>query len=351
MTTDNMARVMDKIQKLLAKADATQNQFPEEAASFRAHVEKLMREYRIEEEQLIATDPTSIVPVMHTIMVSSYESEFAGEYEAIMAYIISHTGVLAQYRRPPAGSPPGSYVDMFGYDGDLRMTEWLWSSARLVFGSHLEPSIDPHATDQVNAYNLRQSGMLRKDIARKLWGANTPANRSRAQRLYVAECKVRGEQPALTGLGTDATMYRDAYASGFLDRLYGRLRAARNAADVAGGALVFPGREERVKEFLYAAYPHRRPKPKPEGVVATVIVPDTTPAKVDKRRKDWTQADQRAWDRRNGTSAQRGHAAGRDAAGKVDVAPTHERAQRVDAPEPRGTRVPNSRIIRLEVEN
>ena len=186
MTTDNMARVMDKIQKLLAKADATQNEFPEEAAAFRAHVEKLMQQYRIEEEQLIATDPTSIMPVMHTMMVCSYESEFAGEYEAILGYIIVHTGIKAQYRRPPAGSPPGSYVDMFGYDGDLRLTEWLWSSARLVFGSHLEPSVDPELGDQVNAYNLRQAGMLRKDIARKLWGDNTPANRSRAQRLYVA---------------------------------------------------------------------------------------------------------------------------------------------------------------------
>ena len=125
-------------------------------------------------------------------------------------------------------------------------------------------------------------------------------------------------------------MYRDAYASGFLNRLYERLRAARNAADVTGGALVFPGREERVNEALYAAYPHRRPKPKPKTQVAVVTVPDNTPAKVDRRRKDWTQADQRRWDRQNGASARNGHAAGHAAASKVDVAPTHERAQRVE---------------------
>lgn len=330
MTTDNMAGIMSKIQKCLNLADHP-NTGPDEAAAFRERAEKLMREYRIEEEQLIATDPTSIMPVMHTMLVCTDESKFAGEYEAILAYIVTHTGVKVQYRRPPEGSPRGSYVDMFGYDGDLRMTEWLWSSARLVFGSHLEPSVDPALGDQVNAYNLRQSGMLRKDIARKLWGENTPANRSRAQRLYVAECRVRGEEPALSGLGTDAEMYRDAYASGFLERLYRRLRDARNAADVVGGALVFPGREERVNEALYAAYPHRRPKPpQPRDQVAVVTKPDNTPTKVDRRRKDWTVADQRAWDRRNGVSARMGNAAGVTAAGKVDVTPTHERARRVE---------------------
>jgi hypothetical protein len=330
MTTDNMARAMDKIQKLIAKADATQDQYPEEAAAFRAGAERLMRQYRLEEEQLIATDPTSIKPVMHTMMVRSWSTDFGYEYEAMLGYIVNHTGVLIQYRAAPDGSPDGYYVDMFGYDGDLRMTEWLWSSARLVFGAHLDPQVDPNATDQVNAYNLRQSGMLRKDIAKRLWGENTSANRSRAQRLYLAECRVRNEQPALSGLSTDAEMYRRSYAEGFLYRLSYRLRAARNAADVAGGALVFPGREDRVKEALYAAYPHRRPKPKPEGVVAKVTVPDTTPAKVDRRRKDWTVADQRQWERANGASARAGMNAGRVAAGKVDVAPTHDRAQRVE---------------------
>lgn len=329
MTTDNMARAMDKIQKLIAKADASD--FPEEAATFRAHAETLMRQYRLEEEDLIATDPTSITPVMHTMLVHDGRTNFTYEYEALLGYIVHHTGVLIQYHGPRDGSPAGYYVDMFGYDGDLRMTEWLWSSARLVFGSHLDPQVDPNATDQVNAYNLRQSGMLRKDIANRLWGENTPANRSRAQRLYIAECQARGEQPALTGLGTDAEMYRRSYADGFLYRLSDRLRAARNAADVAGGALVFPGREERVREFLYAAYPHRRPKPpQPRDQVAVVTVPDTTPAKVDKRRKDWTQADQRRYDRENGASARAGMHAGRAAASKVDVAPTHERAQRVE---------------------
>lgn len=329
MTTDNMAKIMDRIQKLIAKADATD--FPEEAATYRAKAEGMMREYRIAEEQLIATDPTSIVPVMHTMLVRTWSTDFGYEYEAMLGYIVNHTGVLIQYRNTPDGSPDGYYVDMFGYDGDLRMTEWLWSSARLVFGSHLDPQVDPNASDQVNAYNLRQSGMLRKDIARKLWGENTPANRSRAQRLYLAECRARNEQPALSGLSTDAEMYRRSYAEGFLYRLSDRLRAARNAADVAGGALVFPGREDRVKEALYAAYPHRRPKPpQPRTQVAVVTVPDTTPAKVDRRRKDWTVADQRRWERQNGASARAGEVAGRAAAGKVDVAPTHERAQRVE---------------------
>lgn len=328
MTTNNMAGIMSKIQKCIALADHP-NTGPEEAAAHRERAERLMREYRIAEEDLIATDPTSIVPVVHTILVHGWTGDFHYEYEWMLGIIVQHTGVLVQYRNAPDGSPAGYYVDMFGYDGDLRMTEWLWSSARLVFGAHLDPQVDPNATDQVNAYNLRQSGMLRKDIAKRLWGDNTAALRSRAQRLYLAECAVRGEQPALTGLSTDAEMYRKHYAESFVYRLSDRLRDARNAADVAGGALVFPGREERVKEALYAAYPHRRPKP-PRTQVAVVVEPDLTPAKVDRRRKDWTVADQRRYERENGASARAGMRAGREAAGRVDVAPTHERAQRID---------------------
>jgi hypothetical protein len=334
---DKLAAMISRVQKLINQADqaeargqslsgvTSESDNANEAAAYRAAAERIMREYRIEEEHLIATDQITTGVVMHSIFGLDDRSEFYTSYLVMMRWIADHAEIEMQVRYNRSDEDHGIWFDLFGYEGDLRMAEWLWSSARLVFGSHLEPTVNRAESDQVNAYNLRQSGMLRKDIARALWGDNTPANRSRAQRLYVAECKVRGEQPALSGLGSDAEMYRDAYATGFLNRLCNRLRAARDAADSVGGVTVLHGRSDRIKEALYIAYPNRRPKPR------TDVVPvSNTPAKMDRRVKSWTQADERRLRRQTGASAQAGRNAGGVAAGKVEIARNNAPAQRIE---------------------
>jgi hypothetical protein len=325
---EKLASMMSKIQALLAKAESTE--FPEEAATLYTKAEELMRKYRISEEELIAEDQFAAVPVMHSLFGYSDQTDFSNEYRMMMYWIADHCGIEMVTRYDNPGEETGFWFDLFGYEGDLRMVEWLWSSARLVFGSHLEPQVDPKVSDQVNAYNLRQAGVLRKDIARKLWGDNTPALRSKAQRLYLAECTARGERPAVSGLGTDADMYRQSYAEGFVSRLSDRLRAARNAADSIGGSLVLHGRAERIKEAKYQAYPRLRPLSKEEIAKRQEERANLPALKVDGRRKSWTQADERAYQRRNGHSAQAGRVAGGTAAGKVEIARTHTPAQRVD---------------------
>lgn len=325
---DKLASMMSKIQALLAKAESTE--FPDEAAALYAKAEELMRKYRITEEELIAEDQFAAVPVMHSLFGYSQTTEFYNEYRMMMYWIADHCGIEMVTRYDNPGEETGFWFDLFGYEGDLRVAEWLWSSARLVFGSHLEPQVDPRLSDQVNAYNLRQAGVLRKDIARKLWGDNTPALRSKAQRLYLAECATRGERPAVSGLGTDADMYRQSYAEGFVSRLSDRLRAARNAADSVGGGLVLHGRAERVKEAKYQAYPRLRPLSKEEIAKRQEERANLPAPKVDGRRKSWTQADERAYQRRNGHSARAGRVAGGTAAGKVEIGRGHTPAQRVD---------------------
>lgn len=324
---NDLARTMSRIQKLLAQADHP-NTSVVEAATFRERAEGLMRQYRVDEESLIASDASAVQVQMHSMYLFQGNAEFRSQYWDMLYYITEHAGVKSVLRYNNDGEDYGLWVDLFGYESDLRIVEWLWSSARLVFGSHLEPVVDPSLSDQVNAYRLRASGMKRREVACELWGANanTANNRAKVQRLYVAECRKRGVEPALTGLGTDADTFRASYATGFVTSLYGRLRAARDAADSVGGAIVFPGREERILEVLYRVHPSRRPKP-PSDDVAPV---DTTPVKKDRRRKDWTQADERRYQRRNGAAAQSGRRAGIIAAQHVTVDRTHTPAQRLD---------------------
>jgi hypothetical protein len=324
-TATDLNKIMARVQALIAKADATE--FPAEAAAFYAKAEELMRTYRLAEEDLIATDASAVMPGMHSIFVASYDTKFLAEYNHMIGTILYHVGckgVTRWVNRRDAeamGGAAGLWIDVFGYEGDLRMVDWLWSSARVVFGRHLEPQVDPAVSDQVNAYNLRQAGVLRKDIAIKLWGDNTPALRSKAQRLYVAECRTRGEEPALTGLGTDAKAYADGYADGFVTRLSDRLRASRDAADSVGGALVFAGREDRIKEVMYAHYPNLNPANRTDVKPA-----DNKPVKARK----WTQADERRWQRANGAAASSGRRVGHVAASEVEISRTSTPAARVD---------------------
>lgn len=329
ITPERLAKMMERVQRLLVEAD-NMDQFvsasgqvndaerKQAAANFRAKAEDIMRKYRIDQESLIATDASVITPISRDVILCPYVSQFDQNYRMLMYWICDHAGVelLTKYANGNA------VAELWGYEADIQLAEMLYSSAKLVFGQYLEPTYDATLSDQVNAYRFRQAGMLRKDIAVALWGENTPANRSRAQRLYVAECRERGEQPALTGLGTDATTYRDAYASGFVSAVYDRLRAARDAADRHGGAVVFAGRAERVREAMYAKHPHLRPVPRTEKPQ------DDKPAK---KVKPWkpTKADIRRWERQNGAAAQAGRAAGGEAAQNVEIAPTGEPVRRL----------------------
>lgn len=336
---DKLAGMMSRVQKLIAKADDVEargrsasgvvndQENTNEASAYRAMAEKIMREYRIAEEDLIATDVDAVRVEIRSMFICHSSSEFMNEYQSMIYGLADHTGVEMVTRSNKCDESYGYWVDMFGYDGDLRLMEWLYSSARLVFGSHLEPQVDATLSDQVNAYNLRQSGMKRKSVALKLWGENTPGLRTKAQRLYVAECKARDEEPALSGLSTDADTFRDAYAQGFVSRLYTMLRTARDAVDSVGGALVFAGREERIKEAMYAAYPYLRPRPREDRVMPTTT--EVVPGKKVRERK-WTQADERAFQRRHGAAAQMGARAGTAAASKVTIDRTFTPAQRIE---------------------
>lgn len=327
---ETLAKMMARVQRLLVEAD-NMDQFVSAsgqvndaerkaaAANFREKAEQLMRKYRIDQENLIATDASVITPISRLVVICSWSNRFDNNYRMLMYWICDHAGVemLTKYANGDA------VAELWGYEADIQLVEMMYAAARLVFGQFLEPTYNADLSDQVNAYNLRQAGMLRRQVAEAIWGENTPANRSRAQRLYVKECQARGEQPALEGLGTDATTYRDAYASGFVSAVYDRLRASRNAADRHGGAVVFAGRAERVREAMYVAHPHLRPVPREER--------KDTPAKA-KAVKPWkpTKADQKRWARQNGAAAQAGRTAGGEAAQNVDIAPGGPRVLRLE---------------------
>lgn len=330
-TTIDLNKILARVQKMLALADdpaAT----PAEADAARTRAEAYIREYRIAEEQLIASDQVEIRPEVHTLWLgtshdstrggaggrtgSQAGSSFYVEWYRMAELAARHAGIRVHYRwgYHPEDGKHGLFVVFVGYSGDVRLAEWVYTAARLVFSARIEPKPDPSLSDQLNCYRLRSAGIARPRISQMLWGTDKQA--PKVSVLYKRECAERGETPVLDGKGTNAALYRDQFARSFVDELAACLRRARDAADSTGGALVLAGRAERIDEAFYAEFPELRPKPATE-----VAERETAPAKQGRRRKNYweTAAGRREMDRLHSTVGIAGSSAGRAAAREVEL--------------------------------
>lgn len=324
---------MAQIRALLDKAETTT--FPEEAATYRAKAEELMRQYRIEEEDLIADDPSAVEPVLIEVDVCDLLSPYRQNYTDLLWYCTFHNGVRFALRTEGRGERGHVRVAMMvGYETDCRYAEFLFTAARLVFSARLEPQVDEKLSEAENIYRLRSAGIERVRISEMMWGNRDKANLAKVGRVYKAECDRRGEEPALSGRGVTGSAYRESYAEQFVSTFYGRLRAARDAADSVGGGLVLHGREERVAEAFYARFPSLRPSSLP------AVKKECEECKRTKhpsgKCKGHRPAQTSAKDldamlrRQSSVAARNGRAAGAGAARQVEIQRGHESARRME---------------------
>jgi hypothetical protein len=255
-------------------ANAEDETLPEAARKlYRIKAETLMREYRIAEEDAIATEGTSAAPVADRIVIMenhAYDNPLRTYYWVIMCHIANHCGirVAGAYEGSGWGESSKLVANVVGYEGDLKYAELLFLAARLVFLTRIDARVDRSLSDQINCYYMRGSGMSRKDIAEALWGSSLTdgAAHGKVQKLYMAECAVRDEVPKVSGRGIQVALYREAYARGFTNEIFWRLEAASSAVDKESGGLVLHGRKERVDEAFYTAFPNHRPQSDEERV-------------------------------------------------------------------------------------
>lgn len=269
ITPEMQAKKAEQIGKLIAMSE-DDTLHPEARAAYAAKAERMMREYRIDEESVISSgSEAATVPVRYEITLlqgfSQYVSSFQQHYLRIWKEVQKHAGLLghAQYQYDDRSDGEGRKIVAigYGYEIDIRLAQFLWTSAHLVFVTRIDPKVDPKLSDQLNCYYLRGSGMQRNDIAEALWGSprNDGPAHGKVQKLYLAECAARNESPMVMGRGIQVAKYREAYADAFVNQFGWRLRDARDAIDAESGALVLSGRDDRIAEVYYAEFPDRRP--------------------------------------------------------------------------------------------
>lgn len=325
----------------------------EARSSYRLKAEQLMREYRISEEEAIAQDISAATPIEKSVTLmefNAFSNPLRQKYADLWYSIARHAGVRSIVVTDYTDEDfTGQLIaKVVGYDMDIRLAEFLWTAARLVFITRIDVRVNRELGDQENCYFMRASGMARIDIAAALWGEETrtkAAPHARVQKLYVAECEKRGEQPTVAGRGIQVGLYREAYAEAFVRQFGWRLQEARDAADSTGGALEMHGRKQRVDQAFYERFPQYRPMSDEERAKWRLKAQeerDNCPK--CKRRKDGrkctmhrpyeaTEKDRRAYYRKyESQEARAGAAAGAAAAEAVNVQRTAgERAQRTDA--------------------
>lgn len=364
VTPEMQAKKAQQIGKLIAMSQ-DESLTPEARASYAEKAERMMRDYRIDEEQVISTGgEAASLPIAFEIVLMEgegrYSSDFEQSYMRIWREISIHAGLKSHTAYRYEEENGDHYHKRLlvargnGYEIDVRLAQFLWTAAHLTFATRIDTKVDRALSDQLNCYYMRGSGKERNDIANALWGSeyNDGVAHGKVQKLYLAECAVRGESPTVGGKGFQAKRYREAYANGFVDQFGWRLRDARSAVDAESGALVLRGRAERVAEAYYADYPDRAPKSAEERAAdearnaaywAAQEAEETKcresgPCSKAKtacrkhRQYKTTEADRRRWSREaNAPEQSAGRRAGAAAASSVDFSRTGgERRQKAE---------------------
>lgn len=253
-------KMMGRIAALIAKAESTAEQYPEEAAAYTAKAEELMRLYRIKESQLESADGP-VMPIYREVHVAP-NGEWASQQHWLWEAIASHAGVRYDTTAVTQGDGSWNFVARtVGYDVDIRLAEMLFNSARLAFLFALAPEFNPAETPAQNIYRMRSAGMDRQLIAEKVFGKRGHSQGLKVGQLYREECARRGEAATVSGRDFNAKTYREVYAREFVYRVESRLRRARFAADAVPGLMVSVSRPLAVEEAFYTRFPSRRPKP------------------------------------------------------------------------------------------
>lgn len=321
--------MMAMVTALLAKADATEEQYPAEAATYRAKAEEIMRKFRIETNDLLAADATAMEPVWVDFDLLTTHSEFTMHYLRMVQEAAKHAQIkYAQHRDVFSGRVR---IYACGFEPEIRVFEWLLNAARLAFKERLEPDVKRELSDEENIWRLRQAGVTRARVASLLWGspANDGAAHGKVGRIYKEQCRARGQEPALDGRGLSLDAYRSAYSEHFIRRFAERLADARDGVLSDGGALVLGSHDKKIFDTFYARFPDIHPdriRERQEAHKKAMATSERAPAKkAAPRPQRWTAADERRWQRNNNSAAAvAGRAAGESAADEVEI----DRAQR-----------------------
>src|ERR1700685_1362114 len=192
--TMDLNKALDRVRKLIAKAEGTDN--PIEAEIFRAGADKIMIDYAIEEAQVRAAAPVGQRAVPGIIWVEQGGvCALSGDLGSMMAIVALYCRCMTRtYDRYSSASRCWE-TKVYGFESDLRYFELMYTTLRLPMLGALRPRIDPAESFEENCYRLHNAGYNWLEIAEMYgWRKVEHTHRFRKGELTFAEQRDLGDR-------------------------------------------------------------------------------------------------------------------------------------------------------------
>jgi len=151
MHSDPPSALLDRVRKLLAKAEA-EGVTPPEAEALTAKAAELMARYGIDRARLAASDPDTDRPGSRIIDIANPWAQVRAHLLAGLAGAMRCQCVLLSTTRP------GARIHVFGYASDLERADILYTSLLLQMAHGLTAAAVPAGVRSVRAW--RRSWLL-----------------------------------------------------------------------------------------------------------------------------------------------------------------------------------------------
>lgn len=201
-----LAKTLDLVRKLVAKAESTDS--PHEAEALQAQADKLMEKYAIEEWQLAQSAPASFKPTRIKVDIGKADSEFLTETATLCNVIADFCNCSSVWMEGSGWGQREEYAYVYGYESDLRYFELLFTTLYLHMSGAIFPKPDVLKSVGENAYALRNAGLNWIEIAKAYGWREVPRWDGEPKNVYMNDNDPTGKR---VGWSTAVGRYEQAY--------------------------------------------------------------------------------------------------------------------------------------------
>lgn len=252
MSQESRNRLLEKVQKLLSKAESSP--FSEEAQSFRQKADELMTLHAIESFELEQAGKQKRTQVIKKsgVEVCGPNSVIRDQLVDLFGHVASHCRVRAVYHGLRAHQRYSVAATLVGFEEDIEYFSMLYTGLRMALARDISPSYDPDKTKGENVRRMKEAGMKWERIAQL---CDIPFPGPESIKIYKKQCKLDGVEP----IKANPTNYVRNFAEGFNTEINRRLLEIRKNQEVAKdnsmALVVFKDKRQRVDEAVREFFP------------------------------------------------------------------------------------------------
>lgn len=279
---DRLDNILSKVRGLVQMAEHPGT--PEnEANAFRAKADALMLQYAISQAQLRDSQPADkrLMPDKTRVDMCGSDSPYVKSFITLCGVINDHTRTKAVFYNAVMDEKlmaayykyknraPTVYADVYGFEGDLKYFEIMYTTLLLHMSNGIDPKPDQSLSDDVNSFNLRMAGLNWGEISRMYYRMGHPKGWDGSTETYMAcsgywkrvcnrEARRRGvEKIHIPGKVTDAARvnWRLNFAQSYVSKIAQRLWIVRNNR-ASGADLILKSSFDAIDKMIKSDHPN-----------------------------------------------------------------------------------------------